>query len=294
MSWRQFQNNKCRTLYSIYRINSINPFKDMRSVLIILCTIVFMPQFCFSQGYENNFLPNTIIFKVKPEYRGICSEKAIDHIKFTELFNSLQVSTLNKKFPNHRPPADRATGIHGMKLIDLSLIYELKYDSYTNLQKAIRSIEATGLVEYAQPHNVPRPLLIPNDDSTHMAAQYYLNNIQAYLAWDEETGDTNVVIGILDTGTELDHPDLKNNIKYNYDDPIGNGDEDGDGFIDNYRGWDMGENDNDPTTTLDAQGLGHGVRVSGIAAALVWGLIVNFFQLRLVMPMVILLWPMKV
>ncbi|HEX8517083.1 MAG TPA: S8/S53 family peptidase, partial [Bacteroidia bacterium] len=57
--------------------------------------------------------------------------------------------------------------------------------------------------------------------------------------------------------------DLKDNMKKNYADPIGGGDNDGDGYVDNFTGWDLGDNDNDPSWTASD----HGVHVSGIAAA---------------------------
>ncbi|MFN8166595.1 MAG: S8 family serine peptidase [Bacteroidia bacterium] len=69
----------------------------------------------------------------------------------------------------------------------------------------------------------------------------------------------NTVIGIVDSGTDWDHPDLQSNIKYNYADPINGVDDDNDGFIDNYRGWDVSENDNNPMVVNST----HGAHVSG-------------------------------
>ena len=53
---------------------------------------------------------------------------------------------------------------------------------------------------------------IPNDDSIKLANQYFLNNIEAFAGWDVDSGDTNVIIGIVDSGTDWDHPDLQDNI----------------------------------------------------------------------------------
>ncbi|HNQ00223.1 MAG TPA: S8 family serine peptidase, partial [Bacteroidia bacterium] len=78
-------------------------------------------------------------------------------------------------------------------------------------------------------------------------------------------GDTNTVIGIVDSGTDWDHPDLAANIKYNWNDPINGADDDNDGFIDNFRGWDISESDNDPMVVNSD----HGSHVSGCAAAVV-------------------------
>ncbi|MFN4931017.1 MAG: S8/S53 family peptidase [Bacteroidota bacterium] len=101
------------------------------------------------------------------------------------------------------------------------------------------------------------------NDPSAATQQSFLTKINAYNAWDTETGDTNVVIGIVDSGTDIDHPDLVANLKLNYADPINGIDDDNDGYIDNFRGWDVSENDNNPN--VDASN--HGSHVSGCAAA---------------------------
>ena len=96
--------------------------------------------------------------------------------------------------------------------------------------------------------------------------QYQISQINAFSAWDIEKGDTNVVIGIVDDGCQWNHPDLAANVKINYADPINGIDDDHDGYIDNYRGWDLGNNDNDPNN--DGPGaLAHGTHVAGDADA---------------------------
>src|SRR6185436_10074995 len=88
----------------------------------------------------------------------------------------------------------------------------------------------------------------PNANSSTKLQYQYLNHIKAYNVWDTVAsngvgpkghGDTNVVIGIVDSGTDLAHPDLINQFKHNYADPIGGGDQDGDGYTDNFTGWDL-------------------------------------------------------
>ena len=72
--------------------------------------------------------------------------------------------------------------------------------------------------------------------------QYYLNAIKTFDAWDVNQGDTSVVIAIVDTGTDLDHPDLVNNLALNHSDTINGIDDDNDGYIDNYYGWNVASN----------------------------------------------------
>ncbi|MFH1320444.1 MAG: S8/S53 family peptidase [Bacteroidota bacterium] len=252
----------------------------MKKILFIIS--LFFIQFSIFNIYAQDiasekYLPKTIIFKVKPEFRGICEKNAIKHNKLNEVFQQLDVNTIAKKFPNHifqkapggsvsLPPAG---GEDRGGAVDLSLIYELNYTAGIPLQKAINRLYSTGMIEYAQPHYIHKPLYVPNDPAADSATglQYFLNNIRAYEAWGINKGDTNVVIGIVDTGTDIDHPDLLDNIKYNYADTIDGIDNDNDGFVDNFSGWDLGDNDNDPSTGSSADPWHHGVYVSGIAAA---------------------------
>jgi subtilisin family serine protease len=102
---------------------------------------------------------------------------------------------------------------------------------------------------------------IPNDP--FFDQQQWISSIQLDQVWDTITGDSTQVIAILDTGVDWLHPDLSDNIWYNYGEiPSNNFDDDGNGFIDDIRGWDFINNDNNP---MDDNG--HGTHVAGIAAA---------------------------
>jgi subtilisin family serine protease len=67
-------------------------------------------------------------------------------------------------------------------------------------------------------------------------------------AWNLATGDPELKIGVMDTGVNLQHPDLVGNVWTNPNDPPGGGDNDGNGYADDVHGWDFLEGDNDPTT----------------------------------------------
>ena len=83
-------------------------------------------------------------------------------------------------------------------------------------------------------------------------------------AWDVTIGDRNVVVAVIDSGVDIDHPDLAPNLWVNPGEVAGNGlDDDGNGFIDDVNGWDFGVNDNNPNDDI----VGHGTMVASAIGA---------------------------
>lgn len=203
----------------------------------------------------DDFMPGRVIVKFRDDVKDRAQNPT-----FISLLTELKAESYFQKFPHSMVP-DKKENELGMPLIDLSGIYEICFNPETSLEYVINRLINSGLLEYAYPHYIEQLLYTPNDPN--IGNQYYLTNIRAYQAWDICKSDTTRVVAITDTGIEFNHPDLSGAIKYNYDDPIDGIDNDNDGYLDNFRGWDLGSWDNNPQFGP----AGHGIHVSGLAGA---------------------------
>ena len=199
-------------------------------------------------------IPGQLVLKLRPGQPPAVLEAALQ---------ALGAGALTQKFPHAQPPSGERPG--SAELRDI-----FQFETAAGLAKARAVLLATGAVEYVEPLYIRQPQYQPNDplaDSTLTSlttSQYYLKQIKAYRAWDITRGDSSIVIGITDGGVRLTHVELAPQIKHNYADPINGRDDDQDGYIDNFTGWDLANNDNDPGYDIN---IVHGTLVAGVASA---------------------------
>ena len=222
----------------------------MKAKYILICFFLFSTLISFSQ-YQSK----TILLKA---YKKNISELNSNQY----LAQILQESngSIIRIFPKHKSPKEKIDR-YGHQLVDLSLWYQFTYSSNIPESLIISELQQTGVFRYVEQRPLNTLFYTPNDPKR--GNQWYLDNIHAYDAWDVEMGDTNVVVGVTDTGIDRVQEDLIDGIKYNYQDTVDGIDNDNDGFVDNFCGWDVGSNDNNPQWGP----IGHGTFVAGFVSA---------------------------
>ena len=230
--------------------------KHISFFLLILSLFLFhsaqSQQYAIPQGLKaDQYVAKTLLFKLRETNRSIAQNNHISANQFNDVLSQLGITTLKKNFPSVKQPSKKFNE-SGEGLADLTLIYELHYTAEISIYTAAALLQKTGLFEYIQPRFISKPMAVPNDPL--VAQQYHHALIKSFEAWDVEQGDTSVFIGITDAGIQFEHEDL-GNVAYNYADPINGIDDDGNGFIDDFRGWNTANNTNDPTATLSPHGM---------------------------------------
>lgn len=130
-----------------------------------------------------------------------------------------------------------------------------------SVAEGIKFYQAQPNVQWVEPNYRIHKHATPNDPKASL--QWALEKIGAPRAWNTTTGTNAVVVAVLDTGVDYQHPDLAANIWTNPAEIADNGmDDDGNGFPDDVHGIDVVDMDGDPQDDE-----GHGTHVAGIIGA---------------------------
>ncbi|MFQ5676286.1 MAG: S8 family peptidase [bacterium] len=157
-----------------------------------------------------------------------------------------------------------SVGISTIRQFNRLGIYQCSIGGSKDVLKAIEECNADSNVEYAEPNYIYKASVTPNDPL--FSDLFGMTITDAPQAWDIQTGSKSVIVGVVDTGVDYTHEDLSANMWTNPGESGANAsngvDDDGNGFVDDLRGWDFANNDNDPRDDND-----HGSHVSGTIGA---------------------------
>lgn len=230
-----------------------------------------------SPGVPDSYLEGQIVLKIKPEYRRLCGHDYIDLPALQQLLLPLQNTQVGRKFPKEKPLVIKRPELQ-KNFTDISLIYKLRYTGGPDPLQLALALSRLPEVAYAEPEWVYTPFAEyrPNDPMAN--SQALLAQIKAYDAWAYQKGDSTIIIGFVDTSFMWDHPDLQDNLQLNTGEiPDDGQDNDEDGYVDNYRGWDfVGGNYSSLTPDADTRprlgsgqpaSIGHGTMVAGYASS---------------------------
>lgn len=225
----------------------------MKSSLALILVIFAFASQSYAIDKNSKFIPGEYLVKLKnstllsPNQLNLLSDKLDSYIKTT---------ILNAK------------------------IVVVKRPIFENVDSAIENLEKNPLVEYAEPNYRYHLATTPND--TLFSDQWGLINsgqkdtqkrrgfvgmdIGASEAWKITTGSSNIVVAIIDSGINYNHPDLKDNIWVNTSELNGKPgiDDDGNGYIDDIYGYSF-ETEKESGDPIDM--LGHGTHCAGIIGA---------------------------
>ncbi len=223
----------------------------------ILSVLFFI---AFGQIAQAQVAPGIIIAKVTEGNKSEVEAKGLLHPAIAATNVASMLLDMKREYPYANAPKGQRTN-DGRPFVDLTRTYRIKTELDLDLALAVDQLLETGLFDFVETTTYAEVLYTPNDPWN--GAQLHLAQHNLLAAWDSTLGDTNVVIGITDTGVDLLHEDLSGNVKRNFNDPIDGMDNDSDGYTDNFEGWDIFDNDND----LYFLGDFHGNSVSIVSSA---------------------------
>ena len=180
--------------------------------------------------------------------------KLIEGVSLDDITDKYQLKSAKKVLKadsKKNKKADKAIKLHG-----LDRLYVVEISSEKDLMNILEKLNNDPRVEYAEPDYVVSMDAFPNDPDLSLLYGFHntgqtggiINaDINAPEAWDIQKGSEKVIIAVIDTGVDYNHPDLAKNMWINLGEIPGDGlDNDGNGYVDDVYGYDFYNNDGDP------------------------------------------------
>jgi len=237
---------------------------------------------------DQPYVPNVVILEVKPgislttDSKGDLGGLSVTNQSLLEsTLASLGMSSAKPLFPSGQISQLSA---QSENTVDLTTTYRVQLEPGTDVKSAVEVLGANPEVVFAEPDYIAYPADLPTlkhvptssqlspaltvqpltiDDPLY-SQQWGMTKINIEGAWASTYGAPTVIIAVIDSGIDLTHIDLQNQLWTNPGEVAGNGiDDDNNGVIDDVDGWNFVYSNND---VWDDNG--HGTLVAGVAAAI--------------------------
>lgn len=229
-----------------------------------------------SQAAEYDYSRVLVKLRTAPTGPTNISKSASGRADFDRLTNNLRIERIDQILPPSRTPAKGRVYAEQLRLHDYAVVH---VPDDADPEQFIGALRKSADVESAEFDVIVRAVsgsVSPND--TYFAGNQYalVNNgtqppwdpgtvdadIDMDEGWSYTTGDSSVVLAVLDTGLDPTHPEFTGRNWINPGEEFDDFDNDDNGLVDDVFGWNF-VNDNNATS----DGNGHGTHVAGIAAA---------------------------
>ena len=240
----------------------------MRHLLLLAFVCLFSLPLA-AQDQDSRYWEGVVYFQLRPELNlkldSYDSEKITrrplsstykDFPQVLSVLENNQVQKLDQAFKSLSTPAAKN-------------IYRLDFDNKENVASILKTLQGSSRIAYAEraPKNYTSAL--PND--AEIGRQWYLETIEAEAGWDLAVPQREVVVAVVDDAVSIEHEDLEANVWRNTTEINGTRgvDDDGNGYVDDFFGWDGAMNDNNPNPPSNAndQYFMHGTHVAGTVGA---------------------------
>ncbi|MFK7972305.1 MAG: S8 family peptidase [Bacteroidia bacterium] len=224
----------------------------MNTMKWILMLATFLLCFGFAQKPDSPWAPDRVYIHVEPEFATNSKGQ-----------NWQEVATLSFLHPYIKQDSLERLRC-AFPGLELPYIYELQFLSKKGPQYIKEQLESLPEVRLVEAVPYVHSSFIPNDlDSVR---DYHLPLIDAPGAWDISRGDSGTLIAVVDNAVMINHEDLQAAIWHNPGEiPFDNIDNDGNGWVDDTTGWDVADEDGDPSPPTRT--FRHGTHIAGLIAA---------------------------
>lgn len=210
----------------------------------------------FSQQINPAYVDGQLFWRVKANEQAVLTDS---------LLAAYQIQAVEAPF--QKLNSKKLSGKHEIAILHRT--YRVRFGNYQSVDALAAYLNTLGETEFVEKVPLVKTFYTPND--AQFSTQYNLATINATAAWNLSFGNPNVRVAVVDDAVLTSHQDLAPSIWVNpVEIPGNNIDDDGNGYIDDVSGFDVADNDNNPSPPAafaSSAVFTHGTHCAGIVGA---------------------------